>query len=47
MAQAVAMEGGSEYQVVMVLDCLATTGKKGLIPISCLLNTDLSFTFYR
>jgi hypothetical protein len=49
MAQAAAMEGGSEYQVVMVLDhpAVGTAGRKGLISFSCLPNTDLSSTFYR
>jgi hypothetical protein len=48
MTQAAAMEGGSEYQDVRVLDRPAVgNGKKGLISYFLLTNADLSSTFYR
>jgi hypothetical protein len=44
------MVDGSGYQIVMVLDWVGRFWDhpaEGLIPISCLSNTDLSSTFYR
>jgi hypothetical protein len=47
---AASMVDGSGYQIVMVLDWVGRFWDhpaEGLIPISCLSNTDLSSTFYR